>query len=52
MTAKPKYYSLVTDDVIVEARQYVRPGVTDEEISQMLSDTFDLLEEWFKPEVV
>ena len=51
MTEKRKYHPLVTADAVAEARQYVRPDTTDDEISQLLSDTFEMLEGWPKPEV-
>jgi len=51
VTQKGKYHPLVTPDAIAEARQYLKPDATDDEISQILSDTFTMLDTWREPEV-
>ena len=51
MTKNVKYHPLVTPQAVEQARQYVLPDVTDDEVSQLLSDTFDMLETWLEPEV-
>jgi len=51
MTEKRKYHPLVTSDAVQEARQYVRSDVTDDEIAELMSGTFEMLESWSRPEV-
>ena len=52
MTEPRKYHPLVTQEAIEEARPHLARGTTDEEIAQLLSDAFSMLEGWSEPEIM